>query len=117
MQLAAESSEGAGLSFGRVLSGSAGGAPCGRQKLAQVPQVGRGAAQPQRELGELVGLRISVSSAHLPCDLADPALDPRLLGLERVCARVTVRKRALDVCPRLIVAGRWARDESVQLVT
>jgi hypothetical protein len=33
-----------------------------------------------------------------------------------VGARVAISERALDVCPRLIVTGRRARDESVELV-
>src|SRR5207249_9291060 len=65
---------------------------------------------------ELVGLQISVASAHLRGDLADPALDSKLFGLEGVRAGIAVRERPLESGARLLVTCRGALDERIELI-
>jgi len=81
-----------------------------------VPQVNRRAAQPQRELGELICLELSIAGAHLGRDLADPALDSKLLGLERVSTCVPVGERPLELRARLLVASWGSVDQGSQLL-
>ncbi len=81
-----------------------------------MPQVDRGAAELQREFGELVGLELTVAGAHLGGELADAALDSKLLRLERMRAGVAVRKRALEPCTGLLVVGQRALDQRVELI-
>src|SRR5204863_6381073 len=86
------------------------------EQRAEVLQVDRGAAELQREFGELVGLELTVASAHLGGELADAALDSKLLRLERMRAGVAVRKRALEPCPGLLVVCQRALDQRGELI-
>src|SRR5437868_6245885 len=83
-------------------------APSGGEQRAQLPQIDGGAAEAERELGELIGLELSIAGTHLCGELADPALDPKLFRLERVGLRVAVRKRALEACSSFLVVSRRA---------